>query len=75
MGVTFSTVGYSVDYLVDGKYKGSIRLGTADRDTFGYHGRKTETLTEAVTFKNGKKIKAGTVVTTELFPLNGRLIK
>jgi len=75
MATKFKTVGYSVDYLVDGKYKGSVRLESADRDIFGYHGRKTEALTEAVVFKNGKKIKAGQVVTTELFPLNGRLIK
>lgn len=71
----FDTIGFSVDYLIAGKYKGSIRLEEKDRDTFGYHGRKTETLTEAVTFKNGKKIKAGQVVTTELFPLNGRIKK
>lgn len=71
----FLIVGYSVDYLVQGKYIGSIRLEQADRTVFGYAGRKTETLTEDLQLDNNKKVKAGSVVTTELFPLNGRLIK
>jgi hypothetical protein len=75
MAVKFKTVGYSVDYLVQGKYVGSIRLEQADRTVFGYAGRKTETLTEDIQLSNKRKIKKGTLVTTELFPLNGRIEK
>lgn len=68
----FSTIGYAVDYIVNGKYKGSVTLEQPDRETFGYLGRKTETLTEDIQLSNKRKIKKGTLVTTELFPLNGR---
>ncbi|HPJ66067.1 MAG TPA: hypothetical protein PK243_11140 [Flexilinea sp.] len=58
MGKTeFETVGYSIDYAVDGKYIGSVRIDEPDRENFGYHGRKTETLTEEV-----EKIKEFTTI-------------
>lgn len=71
----FEEIGFSVDYRVDGRYKGSARIDAPDRDTYGYYGRKTEVLTETITLGNGKKIKAGTTVVTELFPLNGKVLQ
>lgn len=73
MNTEFETVGYFKDYFVTGKYTGSVSYVEKDREIFGYSGRKTETVSEQIVFKNGKKIKAGTVVITELFPINGRI--
>lgn len=73
MNTEFETVGYFKDYFVAGKYTGSVSYVEKDREIFGYSGRKTETISTDIVFKNGKKIKAGTVVITELFPINGRI--
>jgi hypothetical protein len=70
----FEIVGYSKDYYtLDKKYIGSL-VCEKDRDVFGYLGRKKELLTEDLIIKK-KKIKKGNEVLTELFPLNGRIIK
>jgi hypothetical protein len=70
----FKTIGYSKDYYtLDKKYIGSLTC-VKDREVFGYLGRKKELLTEDLIIKR-KKIKKGNEVLTELFPLNGRIIK
>jgi hypothetical protein len=70
----FEIVGYSKDYYtIDKKYIGSL-VCQKDRDVFGYLGRQKELLTEDLIIKR-KKIKKGNEVLTELFPLNGRIIK
>lgn len=70
----FETIGYSKDYYtLEKKYIGSL-VCEKDRDIFGYLGRKKEMLTEDLIIKK-KKIKKGTEVLTEIFPLNGRIIK
>lgn len=74
MVTEFKTVGYSIDYLVNGKYIGSKRIEQKDREHYGYNGRTTITLTNDLILDNNKKIKAGAVVVTELFPLNGRIL-
>lgn len=71
METTFKQLGFYKDYYLNGKFTGSLRC-EKDRDIFGYTGRKSETLTEALTLDNKKKIKAGAAVITELFPLCGR---
>lgn len=70
----FIEIGYQKDYYYKGKYIGSIN-SEKDRETFGYLGRIKETLQKEIIFKNKKKIKQGEEVITELFPLNGRIIK
>lgn len=70
----FEIVGYSKDYYtLDKKYIGSLTC-KKDRDVFGYLGRQKELLIEDLIIKK-KKIKKGTEVLTELFPLNGRITK
>jgi hypothetical protein len=70
----FEIVGYSKDYYtLDRKYIGSL-VCEKDRETFGYLGRNKIVLTEDLIIKK-KKIKKGTELLTELFPLNGRIIK
>lgn len=70
----FETIGYSKDYYtLEKKYIGSL-VCEKDRDVFGYLGRKKELLTEDLIIKK-KKIKKGTELLTEIFPLNGRIIK
>ncbi len=71
----FEVVGYSKDVYYNGKYFGSIRLDEMDRETIGYYGRRIETATENIKFKNRKIIKKGSKIITEIFPINGRLKK
>lgn len=78
MKTEFQTIGYHIDYLIEGSYQGSIKINEPDRETFGYNGRIKVVLTQDTIVKKGTKeikLKAGTEVVTELFPLNGRLIK
>ena len=70
----FQTIGYSKDfYTLDRKYIGSL-VCEKDRDVYGYLGRKKEILVEDIILRK-KKIKKGTELLTEVFPLNGRMIK
>lgn len=70
----FETIGYSKDYYtLDKKYIGSV-MCDKDRDVYGYLGRKKEILAEDIILRK-KKIKKGTELITEIFPLNGKLIK
>jgi hypothetical protein len=70
----FQTIGYSKDYYtLEKKYIGSL-VCEKDREVYGYLGRKKELLFEDLIIKK-KKIKKGAEVLTEIFPLNGRIIK
>ena len=75
MKVEFENIGYSLDYYVAGKYFGSIRVEKADREVYGYLGRKLSVTDVDIVLSNKKRIKAGTEVKTELFPLCGKIIK
>jgi hypothetical protein len=72
--IHFENIGYHVDYYVEKKYIGSIKLESPDRDIFGHYGRKVEVAVEDLTFGK-KKIKKGQTFTTELIPLCGKMIK
>lgn len=74
MRATFENIGYHIDYYVEKKYMGSIKLKSPDRDIFGYHGRKVEVAVEDLILGK-KKIKKGQTYTTELIPLCGKMIK
>jgi hypothetical protein len=70
----FEIVGYSKDYYtLEKKYIGSL-VCEKDREVYGYLGRKKEILIQEIILRK-KKIKKGTELFTELFPLNGRIIK
>jgi hypothetical protein len=70
----FEIVGYSKDfYTLDKKYIGSL-VCEKDRDVYGYLGRTKVLLIEDLIIRK-KKVKKGTELFTELFPLNGRIIK
>jgi len=73
MQTDFEILGYSVDLYYQGKFYGSYKIEQPDRDILGYSGRKQETLTEDWAYKN-KKLKKGTVVYTECYPICGRMI-
>lgn len=74
----FEHLGYDIDYWVNSKYVGSIKIQTPDRDQTGYTGRQTYTLADAITVckNSGKNITlpAGVQVTTELIPICGKII-
>lgn len=69
----FELLGYHADYYQDGKYLGSEKLSTPDREITGYHGRTYEVATRDI--RIGKKmIKKGTKFYTELSPICGKVI-
>lgn len=68
----FEIKGYTIDYYVNGKTIGSIRVEKPDRELFGYEGKIITTLTEDVTLSNKRIIKKGTVVLTECMPICGK---
>lgn len=63
---------YFKDYYVGNKYIGSRVCKTKDRQVFGFMGRLTAQVYKQIILDNGKKIKAGSTVTTELQILCGR---
>jgi hypothetical protein len=68
----FETVGYSKDYYtLEKKYIGSA-LCDKDREVYGYSGRKKEILPQDLILKKNK-IKKGTELLTEIYPLCGRI--
>lgn len=71
----FEEIGFSIDYFVNGKYVGYQVVAKADREIYGYGGRIKSTIEKEIVFRNKKKIKAGTEVITECFPLNGKLLE
>tara|TARA_R110000787_G_scaffold252435_2_gene357900 strand:+ start:150 stop:428 length:279 start_codon:yes stop_codon:yes gene_type:complete len=73
MKTDFEIIGYSVDIYYRKKYYGCYTIEQPDRDVIGYAGRRDEILTENWIYKN-KRIKAGSTVTTECYPLCGRMI-
>tara|TARA_R100000900_G_scaffold139268_2_gene118801 strand:+ start:907 stop:1173 length:267 start_codon:yes stop_codon:yes gene_type:complete len=68
----FEIISYSIDYYVNGKLYGSVKLPEPDRKTMGYAGRQTKIQTTDLKLK--KLIKAGTTVTTECVPICGKLL-
>lgn len=69
----FKIIGYSKDYYtLEKKYIGSL-VCEKDREIYGYLGRKKEILLEDIILRK-KKIKKGTELITEIFPLNARII-
>jgi hypothetical protein len=70
----FEKVGYSKDYYtLEKKYIGSV-ICDKDREVYGYLGRKKEILLQDLILKK-KKIKQGTELLTEIYPLCGKIIK
>ena len=72
--MSFKQLGFFKEYYVDNKFISSCEC-EKDRDDVGYTGRKVETLSETIVFKNKRKIKAGQEVTTIIYPMCGRQIK
>lgn len=67
----FKQHGFFVEYMVAGKYVGSITIQQPDRETIGYHGRIDAVATEDIVFSNRKRIKKGTQYYTRLYPICG----
>lgn len=77
----FELIGYREEYQVQNKYLGFIPIDIKDYDEargVDYYSRRTFVLEQDVSVKKGKRnvtIKAGTEVTTIIYPLNGKFIK
>ena len=70
----FEHIGYSLDYFVENRFMGSIKVEEPDREVCGYSGRRIETLTSNITLSNKKVLKKGVEVKTELVQLCGKRI-
>jgi hypothetical protein len=68
----FDTIGYFKEYYIDRKFIGTTTCELGDREV-GYNGRLGEVVFERLKLDNGKIIKAGTAVTTIVFPLSGKI--
>lgn len=66
-----TTIGYFEEYLVQGKFIGTLVCEKQDRE-IGYYGKKTITATKDIILQNKKKIKKGQEYYTRYYPLNGR---
>lgn len=74
MNNTFKIHGYLTDFYIRGKFIGSIKQDTPDREIFGYSGRVTENTPIDILLDNGKKIKKGTEVVTECQMICGKVV-
>ena len=68
----FKKLGFYVEYMVDGKYVGSVNIEQPDRKEIGYYGRIDQIAKEDIVFRTKKRIKAGTHYYTRLYPLCGK---
>lgn len=73
-GYIFEIKGFFKAYFVKRKLIGVLVLQEPDREVFGYAGINYETLEEEITLTNGKVLKKGTYVETEVNPICGKLI-
>ncbi len=71
----FEILGYFKEYIIEGKYIGLVNYCEKDRETMGFQGRVEETLQTETLLTSGKKLKVGTIVTTMLYPICGKMIK
>ena len=74
MTQNFNIKGCFKDYYCNGKYIGNLKLESKDRENYGYIGRKSEIL-ESDLIINKKKLKKGSQVFTEIYPICGSKIK
>jgi len=70
----FTELGFYKEYYIDSKFIGTTNTNNDGR-TIGWEGRKKETINEPIILNNKKKIKAGQVTTTIIYPLSGRIKK
>jgi hypothetical protein len=67
----FKQYGYFIEYMVQGKYIGSINIEQPDRKEVGYYGRVDAVAKNDIVFENKKRIKKGTHYYTRMYPLCG----
>ena len=68
----FEIIGYFEEYVVDGKFKGTLICEEQKERIVGYYG-KIEKVAEAdIILENKKKIKKGQKYYTRYYPLNGK---
>ena len=72
MTTHFEDLGYFLEYLVDGKYIGSINIDKPDREEIGYYGKIDAIAEKDIVFKNKKRIKKGQHYYTRMYPLCGQ---
>lgn len=70
----FESLGFFIEYLVDGKLIGTKNVDSNDRGCVGYESTQHHVAEEKMVFKT-KHIKKGTKYYTRIYPLCGKFIK
>ncbi len=74
MNSEFEAIGYFKEYYVNSKFIGTLNCELGDRE-IGYNGRLGEIVFDRIVLSNRRVIKAGTLTTTIVYPLCGKLKK
>lgn len=74
-GTDFESLGFFIEYLVDGRLIGVVNVKENDRGSVGYESTKRHIAEETITFKRNKKIVKGQEYYTRIYPLCGKVIK
>jgi hypothetical protein len=67
-----TTIGYFEEYLVQGKFIGTLVCEKQDRE-IGYYGKQVFIAKADIQLDNKKKIKKGQEYYTRYYPLNGKM--
>jgi hypothetical protein len=73
MSIEFENLGFIKEYYIENKFIGYINYENNENRAVGYVGKNTEKINEIVVLHNGKKIKQGVIVTTIIYPKNGKI--
>jgi hypothetical protein len=71
--IDFEDIGYFKEFYLDSKFIGTVACELNGRE-IGYYGRLVCPVFDDIKLDNKKIIKAGSVVTTMIFPLCGRVL-
>jgi hypothetical protein len=75
MSQDFEHLGFIKEYYIENKFIGYMNILTNENRNIGYIGRQIEEVKDLIVLHNGKKIKASTIVTTIIYPKQGKIIK
>lgn len=71
MRTEFKNIGFFIEYFINRKFLGSIKVQEPDREIIGYYGRIDSVAEKDIILDNKKRIKKGSHYYTRLYPLCG----
>jgi hypothetical protein len=75
MSQEFEQLGFIKEYYIYNKFIGYVNIKSDENRKIGYIGKQQEEIKNLIVLHNGKKIKPLTIVTTIIYPKNGKMIK